>query len=213
MHSITLAFTVEGGFHPANRLLAADRSISREGLHYINVLDDGSIVLLYQLRGDPSRVQTHLDSHSGVIDSDVPETPAGLTYIHGRPIRPVRELFGLAHTHSVVFETPLLHTADGLEVTIGGSEQALKRVVEAIPPEIELTLVRKGPYHPENRGLESKLTERQREVLSVAVEHGYYETPRRTTHREIASHVGVTTATVSEHLRKVERHVLSELVG
>ncbi|WP_449271516.1 helix-turn-helix domain-containing protein [Haloferax volcanii] len=57
----------------------------------------------------------------------------------------------------------------------------------------------------------SLLTERQVEVLTLAVEEGYYETPRGTTHEKIATQIGVATTTVSEHLRKVEQRVFSAL--
>ncbi|AFK21078.1 ArsR family transcriptional regulator (plasmid) [Haloferax mediterranei ATCC 33500] len=213
MHSITLRVSVEDDFHPANRLLAEDPSISRERIRSVTTLDDGSIVLLYHLRGDLTRVRKHLTNHRGVIESDVPDGTNGLVYIHGRPTVPIRELFDLARTHEVIFEPPFTHIGDALELRMVGEERTLSQVAAAIPSEIDLTLVRKGPYRPETRTLGSKLTSRQREVLAVAVERGYYESPRETTHEEIAAHLGVTTATVSEHLRKIERRVLSALVN
>jgi predicted DNA binding protein len=212
MKSITLEITIEGGFHPANQLLAADPSIIRESLHHVTILEDGTIVLLYHLRGDLAQVRTYLTDHEEVISCDVPENQCGLVYIHGRPIEPIREFFSLTRSHGVVFETPITHTDDGLKLTMSGDEQTLHRVISEIPSDIELTLLRKGERKPGESEIISLLTERQVEVLTLAVEDGYYETPRGTTHEKIATQIGVATTTVSEHLRKIEHRVFSALI-
>ncbi|WP_423743463.1 helix-turn-helix domain-containing protein (plasmid) [Haladaptatus sp. SPP-AMP-3] len=212
MKSITVEIRVEDGFHAANRFLAEEPSITREGLHYVDILEDETIVLLYHLRGNLASVKTHLETHTDIIACDVPDGEDGLVYIHGRPREPVREFFSLARRHAVVFETPFKHVANGVRLTISGEESHLHRVVDDVPRGIELELVRKGEHRPESGEVESMLTDRQREILTVAVENGYYETPRKTTHEGIASVVGISTATVSEHLRKIESRVFSELV-
>ena len=59
----------------------------------------------------------------------------------------------------------------------------------------------------------SALTDRQLEVFRTAVESGYYEIPRRATHKEIADSLGCAPSTIDEHLRKAESRVLQSLVG
>ena len=46
----------------------------------------------------------------------------------------------------------------------------------------------------------------------MAVEHGYYEIPRRATHEDIADELGCAPSTVDEHLRKAESRILTSLV-
>lgn len=53
------------------------------------------------------------------------------------------------------------------------------------------------------------LSERQREVFELARDQGYYNWPREVTATELASGLGVSKATLLEHLRKAE----SKLVG
>ena len=212
MKSMTLEIAVEGGFHPANQLLAQDPSIIRESLHHVTILEDGTIVLLYHLRGDLDQVRAHLTDHQEVISCDVPEGEDGLVYIRGRPIEPIRKFFSLARTHGIVFETPIIHVEKGLRITMSGDEQTLNRVTSEIPSDIELTLLRKGERKPGMRDIKSLLTDRQLEILTIAVERGYYDTPRGTTHEGIATQIGVATTTVSEHLRKTEERVFSELI-
>ena len=56
------------------------------------------------------------------------------------------------------------------------------------------------------------ITSRQEEVLETAVDLGYYSEPRQASLKEIADAMGISSATVGEHLRKVEERVFSELV-
>ncbi|AFZ71395.1 helix-turn-helix domain-containing protein [Natronobacterium gregoryi] len=58
-----------------------------------------------------------------------------------------------------------------------------------------------------------ELTDRQREVLSLAVERGYYELPRETTTRELAGDFDLSRRTVEDHLRRAERKLLTTLVA
>jgi predicted DNA binding protein len=59
--------------------------------------------------------------------------------------------------------------------------------------------------------LESDLTERQLEILTIAYQSGYYERPRERTAQDIADSIGVTAATVGRHLREAERRAFSLL--
>ena len=58
----------------------------------------------------------------------------------------------------------------------------------------------------------SSFPPRQREILNVAFERGYYDIPRETTLEEIADEIGITKTTASNHLRKAERRVIEFLV-
>lgn len=55
------------------------------------------------------------------------------------------------------------------------------------------------------------LTDRQREVFSVAFDAGYYEIPRETTTAEIAAQIGVERRTAEEHLRRAENKLVEAL--
>jgi len=57
-----------------------------------------------------------------------------------------------------------------------------------------------------------RLTDREREVLGTALEHGYYETPRTITLAELGEELSVSDVAVSKTLRRVERKLLSAAV-
>jgi predicted DNA binding protein len=61
-------------------------------------------------------------------------------------------------------------------------------------------------------GLVPDFTARQREVLLVAIEEGYYELPREVTTAEISEHVGIERRTAEDHLRRAERKLV-EAIG
>jgi predicted DNA binding protein len=53
------------------------------------------------------------------------------------------------------------------------------------------------------------LTRRQLDALRAAIQAGYYATPRRTTIEALAKEIGISQATLSEHLRKAEGRLLN----
>ena len=56
------------------------------------------------------------------------------------------------------------------------------------------------------------LTERQREVLLAAREHGYYDVPRTATLTDVAEALGVAKATASDTLHRAESHLVDAFV-
>lgn len=50
--------------------------------------------------------------------------------------------------------------------------------------------------------------EKQFEAFRAAIDHGYYQVPRRVTLSELSQKLGKSPSTVSEHLRKTESKVL-----
>ena len=54
-----------------------------------------------------------------------------------------------------------------------------------------------------------ELTARQEEIARIAFEFGYFEFPRRTPLNRLASQLGISSATLSEILRRAEKNILS----
>jgi predicted DNA binding protein len=57
------------------------------------------------------------------------------------------------------------------------------------------------------------LTAEQRELLLVANEHGYFETPRRISQRELAEEFGVSPSAVSQRLRGAIGNLVDYMLG
>lgn len=60
---------------------------------------------------------------------------------------------------------------------------------------------------------DSPLTERQREVVTEALARGYYDWPRKITNEDLAVALGISRATLHEHLRKAEHALLSSALA
>lgn len=60
-----------------------------------------------------------------------------------------------------------------------------------------------------DQALDEYLTERQREVLELASQRGYYEWPREITQEELAEELGITTSTFTQHLRTAEQTLIT----
>lgn len=214
MRYATVVISPEGGgLQPADQALAGDPTVTRDAIHQINLLSDGSCVSLYSVRGNLETVGNILESQNDVIAYDVSGDHEGLAYIHFQPTETVRRLLSITQDNEIVLKTPIdCLESGGVRVTLVGDDGTIQRVVDSIPDSLTLSLEGIGDYHPDSEQLFSVLTERQQEILEAAVEMGYYEVPRNATHEDIAGEVGVSAGTVGEHLRKVEGKVLSTLV-
>jgi predicted DNA binding protein len=56
------------------------------------------------------------------------------------------------------------------------------------------------------------LTEKQREILTVAFKLGYYDIPRKAGSDELARKLGIRNPTFVAHRRKAERRLIEEIL-
>lgn len=214
MRYATVVITPDtGGLNPADAVLIQSSAVERDLVHQVNLLNDGTVVMLYELRGDIDAAVEELRREDAVIAVDGSGDGEGLIYLHIQPNETSAKLLEVIQNNEVVLQTPLECTrAGGVRVTIVGDDATIQRAVDGVPDDVSISLEGIGDYHPEADKLYGTLTARQREVLEAAVEQGYYEVPRGATHKDIAEEVGLSAGTIGEHLRKVERRVLSSLV-
>ncbi|MFQ5838982.1 MAG: helix-turn-helix domain-containing protein [Thermoplasmata archaeon] len=69
-----------------------------------------------------------------------------------------------------------------------------------------------GEYIPPASGGATYLTDRQREILRLALELGYYEVPARVSLTKLAKVVGISKAAMSKSLRRAEGRVLKSMI-
>ncbi|HMB49318.1 MAG TPA: helix-turn-helix domain-containing protein, partial [Natronoarchaeum rubrum] len=127
-----------------------------------------------------------------------------------------RRTLELQRDAELVVETPIRFDADGaLRVTYLGSDAAFRELYETVGEDADVAfeVLETGEYDPSEAPLTRLLTVRQREVLEVAVETGYYRTPREATLEDVAERVDVAPTTAGEHLRKIEERVFGALVA
>ncbi|MFC5971648.1 helix-turn-helix domain-containing protein [Halomarina salina] len=200
------------GLHPIDRAFARAPDVTRQLLHNVNLLEDGTAMTMYQLSGDVDTIRDICDSPD-VYEYHLAEGPDSVTlYAHFEPTETIAELLSLFQHHQLILDTPLEYTErGGLRVLVIGTEETIRSIMPEIPDEVTLKLERLGDYEPEADRLYSMLTPRQQETLQAALEVGYYQVPREATHEDIARELGLTGGTVGEHLRKIEATVLSAI--
>ena len=87
--------------------------------------------------------------------------------------------------------------------------ETLAEIEAAYDADIEVVRVTPaGSAGPSDRPID-RLSPRQREAFRLARDRGYYEYPRETTARDLATDLGVSKTTFLEHLRKAEAKLLA----
>jgi len=202
-----------GDIDPVGEKIEAEPSLTRESILHISRLNDGTAVLLTQIRGDEAALDRILEGSDDVISHNVSPLRDGLqAYVHTEPTESASALLELEQEHEFVLDMPIEYgPGGGLKIAVIGREETVRRAIENVPDEIRVELEQLSDYDPELRELSSLLTERQQEILDTATDLGYYEVPRQATHQDIAEELDLSTTTVGEHLRKIEARMLSEI--
>ena len=205
-----------GWFHPKEAAFR-DHDVTMVAIRNITLLADGTVVLLNELNGRTENILDALaEAEEDMIDYQLTGTEDGkLLRCHFHPTELVDSLLTLLEEFAVLPEYPLefvdpAHSS--LKLTLIAEETALREMIDVIPDDVSVDLLRIGTYDPESKTLFSGLTERKREVVRKAVENGYYEIPREVTCEEIAAELDCSAGTVAEHLQAIESQFVTEIV-
>lgn len=188
-------------------------AVSLPTTRYLGPVEDGQYVGLSDLRGDLAAARSLFAESDDVVRYDVAGSGGrGIVYAHYRTVGPVEELLTLLYENDVVLEWPVEHRRRGrgsvARFSIIGTSTGIKQAATGLPDGVDLTLEQIGRYDS-GGGERSVLTDTQSALLDLAVQEGYYEVPRETTQRALADRLGVTTATVSDRLQRIERRVMT----
>lgn len=202
-----------GGLHPADAAIAAEPDIQRLTIRQIDILDDGTGIVLYTSRGDLERGKQLLDARNDIYSVDYVGETNGVTLVHFEPNDTVRDLLAVGRSQVIALDLPIECLPDGgVRVTVIGNDAAISEAVDDMPESLALSLESMGEYDPDRSDPFASLTERQQEILLTALELGYFETPRETNQEAIAEELGVSTATVGEHLRRIQAKLVPSVV-
>jgi len=213
--TVRLAPTDVEGFHPLGERLSDEPSVEREAIHHVELLDDGTVLTLAEGSGDRERYEEIMSSSPFVHEYMLSGEDRWMAVSRFDPTETVRRILEWRQQTDVVVETPIPFLTDGSQrVTVLGDQASFRALyqestsTESFTFEIEET----GEYDPDTARFMRVLTPRQQEVLTAAVEVGYYRAPREATHETVADAVGLAPSTVGDHLRKIEERVFETVV-
>lgn len=217
MRYLTVLIEPNGGsaFHPLGAKLTDDPSIERRAIHRIELLDDDTVLSFAEASGSQERYKRIMEASPHVEDYLVSGGDRWMAVSRFDPTEVARRALELQRDSRLVIDTPIFFTSsDSLEVTCLGTDETFEQLFEDVDEggPISIEILEMGEYDPDESSFSRMLTSRQEEVLEAAVESGYYTVPRRATLQEVADVVGIAPTTASEHLRKVEERVFSEIV-
>lgn len=204
-----------GAFHPVEKRLAEESAIQQEAIHHIELLADGTVVMLAEGSGDRRRYEEIMRESAHVETFLVSGEQRWIATSQFEARGLVGQFLEMRRETDLVVEWPIQFTGAGtVEVTFLGTGPEFRDFYNdtALSEAFDVEVIETGTYDPNAPSFTRMLTTRQQEVLEAAVEEGYYNNPREATHAEVAEVVGIAPTTVGDHLREIETTVFETLV-
>jgi len=107
----------------------------------------------------------------------------------------------------LIIDPPIILDQDRLLVSIITDSKYVNEFVDSLDRYYDgkLEILSISDIQPNYENLFLKLTDRQKEIVYYAIQHGYFEIPRRINSKKIANHFKISRSALYEHLRKIER--------
>lgn len=201
-------------FHPLGQQLADEPTVTREAIHRVELLEDGTGVMLAEARGNRKQYENILSDSGYMIDYSLAGSDGRwYSYTHFEPTDLTRQMVRRQRELEVMMEMPVYTAEDGsLEITFVGDKEGFGRATLSEADFYDIEVLEIGKRHSQVDDLFACLTARQQEVLDAAVRFGYYQNPRNATHEDIARVIEISPSTVGEHLRKIESRIFSKFI-
>lgn len=121
------------------------------------------------------------------------------------------------HTPKLIFVKPVLMDKEGYELWEVGSweRKEVEDFVKSVKKEMAtFQLLRMSSIKIDNvyfPKLMPDLTDKQRRALELAIEEGYYRSPKKIGLRQLATVMGVSLATYQQHLQAAEKKLIPHI--
>jgi predicted DNA binding protein len=187
--------------------LATDKYSASIEILDSKVLPGGIVEHLFELQVDPNHVEDLMKvirKDNDVIEVEFLKSKDGHVYgsVSSKRCTVCKEV-----ARSKCFLTSLVIGTQGQpHWTVLGGKESFKGLVSGLEKY-------KVPYHLRLlKELEESelLTHRQREILSIAYESGYFDFPKKTGLKGLAQRTGVRESTLAEILRRAQKKVLRD---
>lgn len=205
-----------GTRHPMHQFLVEQESIRRAYLRHWNFSNPEHVTTLFHIVGDIKEGRDEylaaLESVSTIEEYDTTSVDDRSFYVYvreaaGEHARRFREL--LEDTDLLVVPPIEYGTSGEMVLEVAGESEELQSIVAGLRDHLSISVNRISEYDAYRESQVTALTDRQKEVLEVAQDCGYYEIPRQTSVREIADRLDCSKSTAANHLRKAEARLVA----
>lgn len=190
------------------RVLTASEHVREARLLGWNLADDRGLTGLFVVDGDREAVREAFRGAPAVANVETVPGNDDAFYLLATLEADANPLLAAAHgtvsTDGVVVVKPLVYRDGAVRGRIVGEDEAISAIVDLVPDAVDLTVHEVGERGFVHDATGARLSPRQREALSTALELGYYDFPREVTHEDVADAIDCAPSTASEHLRKAE---------
>lgn len=184
-----------------------------ERLFNLIITRNSTKAYMYRLTGNVQTAVRNLRRNSAVNEISTHRITSNCWDVYAEVCSEVQDglLTTLKDEFPLFVDKPVEYIDEGYWLArLAGPEQTLREVQSDVLSMSSLTFLRVGSYLPQRR-LDGLLTHRQREIIQVALQMGYYDFPRDTDYKSIAEQIGIDAQTVTEHIRKAEAKILPRL--
>ena len=126
------------GFHPLGEQLSTDPAVERRKIYRVDLLDDGTALLLAEARGDRDRYREILESSEHVLGFSVTDGGEGgwwYSYTHFEPTEVTERMLEVGYVLGLAMEMPIeVEPGGSMVFTLVGPEGAFAEAVRADAP-------------------------------------------------------------------------------
>lgn len=169
--------------------------------------DGPGFALVWITAPDVDAVLEDMDEHPAVTEMSIMQQTDHEATVHFETSAPL--LLIAAKESGVPIQMPVEIVEGEATIDVTGAHDRLSELGRQFR---EFGLEFRVKYIQERMELSQLLTETQQQLVLEAVDHGYYDTPRRCSLTDLAEEVGLAKSTCSETLHRAEEAIVKDFV-
>lgn len=177
-----------------------------------NPSTENSLTALYAIDGDATAFSREMGDSSVIVEFELSLITENrfVVLVVGRPSEAplFQRVIDAVTRMGLIVLTPVVYREGEVRFRIVGEADVLQSMVEAMPSTFDIEVHAIGTFPDATTAPTVVLSERQQDAITAALDLGYYETPRRATHADIADRIGCAPNTATEHLQKAESKLI-----
>jgi hypothetical protein len=202
--------------HPMHEFVCRHDGFTRSRLLHWNPDVGQSNSMIFHVEGDdPEAYEATLADVDAVDAFHLSVRDAGSFYVYVRETQrdTDAQLIAAYMGGNLVVVPPIEYRSDrSMVFSLVGTAAAVQAAVDRTPDGIGVDVLRATDYDAGTIDPLLRITPRQREAVTVAVDVGYYGATREGSVADVAETLGCSTGTAAEHLRKAEAEIMSRAV-